>query len=116
VPFGREIVGDTRHWFFGRARLKPCPAEVIILLCQLTWKILPGLRGLSCSDFRATATQSPETEKGVAIDFSSESERDALLVELETRFAAERFSNSASAFETVKAYVLDRAANRTGSM
>jgi len=82
------------------------------LLYQLTWKILPGLRGLSCSDFRATATRSPETEKGVAIDFSSESDRDALLNELETHFAAERFSNSASAFETVKAYVLDRAAKK----
>lgn len=82
------------------------------MLYQLTWKVLPGLRGLSCSEFRATATQSPETERGVAIDFANDSDRDALLRDLESRFAAERFSNSASAFETVKAYVLDRAAKK----
>jgi hypothetical protein len=82
------------------------------LIYQLTWKILPGLRGMSCSEFSATATASPDTEKGVAIDCVSDSDRDALLNELETRFAAERFTNSASAFETVKAYVLDRAAKK----
>jgi hypothetical protein len=80
------------------------------LLYQLTWKILPGLRGLACSEFRATPTASPETEKGVAIDCASDSERDALLNELESRFAAERFTNGASAFETVKAYVMERIA------
>lgn len=82
------------------------------MLYQLAWKILPGLRGLGCSQFRATLTASPETEKGVAIDLASESDRDSFLQELELRFAAERFSNSASAFETVKAYVLDRAAKK----
>jgi hypothetical protein len=80
------------------------------LLYQLTWKILPGLRGLACSEFRATPTASPETEKGVAIDCASDSERDALLNELESRFATERFTNGASAFETVKAYVMERIA------
>jgi len=82
------------------------------LLYQLTWKILPGLRGLSCSDFRATPTVSPDTEKGVALDLPSGSACDALLRELESRFAAERFSNNASAFETVKAFILDRAAKK----
>ena len=38
------------------------------MIYQLTWKILPGLRGLSCSDFRATPTATPNTEQGVAID------------------------------------------------
>jgi len=80
------------------------------LLYQLTWKILPGLRGLACSDFRATPTHAPDTEKGVALDVPSAAECDALLKDLESRFAAERFSNSASAFESVKAYALDRAA------
>jgi hypothetical protein len=73
---------------------------------------LPGLRGLSCSEFRATPAASPDTEKGVAIDFSSESERDEFLRELEQRFSTERFTNSASAFETVKAYALEHFAKK----
>jgi len=77
---------------------------------QLTFKILPGLRGLSCSDFRAMPTDAPNNEQGVAIECSTERERDALLQELETHFGPQRFSNNASAFETVKAYVLERTA------
>ena len=42
------------------------------MIYQLTWKILPGLRGLSCSDFRATPTAAPNTEQGVAIDCANE--------------------------------------------
>jgi len=80
------------------------------LLYQLTWKILPGLRGLSCSEFRATPTASPEMDKGVAVDCATEAELDALLRALEQRFAAERFTNGASAFETVKTYVMERIA------
>jgi hypothetical protein len=45
----------------------------------------------------------------VAIAFRSADERDALLRELETYFAAQRFSNNAAAFEAVKAYALERA-------
>ncbi len=82
------------------------------MLYQLTWKTLPGLRGLSCSDFRAAPTGAPETEKGVAFDCSTDSERDALLHELESHFAPQRFSNGASAFETVKTYVLERMAGK----
>jgi hypothetical protein len=82
-------------------------------LCyRLTWKTLPGLGGLSCSEFRATPTASWETETGVAIDCSTESERDRLLRELETHFDRERFSNCASAFETVKTFVFDRSAKK----
>jgi len=80
----------------------------MILIYQLTWKILPGLRGLSCSDFRATATAAPNTEQGVAVECANESERDALLEELETHFGPQRFTNNASAFETVKTYVLEK--------
>jgi hypothetical protein len=79
---------------------------------QLTWKILPGLRGLSCSDFRATPTAAPNTEQGVAIECANDTERDALLRELESHFAAQRFSNNASAFETVKTYVLEKMAGK----
>ena len=82
------------------------------MIYQLTWKILPGLRGLSCSDFRATPTAAPNTEQGVAIDCASERERDALLNELEEHFAPQRFSNNASAFETVKACVLEKMARK----
>ena len=83
------------------------------MIYQLTWKILPDLRGLSCSDFRATPTAAPNTEQGVAIDCATERDRDALLQELEAHFAAQRFTNNASAFETVKAYVIEKMAGKT---
>ena len=37
-------------------------------------------------------------------------ELDAFLKQLESEFAPRRFTNAADAFDTVKAYVLDRAA------
>jgi hypothetical protein len=79
---------------------------------QLTWKALPGLRGISCSDFRAAATASPDNDRGVAVELATETERDALLAELEQHFAEPRFSNAATAFETVKAFVLEWQAKR----
>jgi hypothetical protein len=79
------------------------------LLCQLNWTTLPGLRGLACSEFRATETDAPDSERGVAIACRTADERDALLRELETYFAGQRFSNNAAAFEAVKAYALERA-------
>ena len=82
------------------------------MIYQLTFKILPGLRGLSCSDFRATPTAAPNIEQGVAIECSTDAERDALLDELESHFDPQRFSNSASAFETVKTYVLEKMARK----
>ncbi len=85
------------------------------MMYQLTWKILPGLRGISCSGFAATPTATPNNEQGVAFECSTEAERDSLLRELETRFAPQRFSNNASAFETVKTYVLERATRKTQS-
>jgi hypothetical protein len=82
------------------------------MLCQLSWKTLPGLRGLSCSEFRAFETATPDTERGVAVEFAGATERDALLAELETNFATQRFSNNAAAFESVKAYALERVAQK----
>jgi len=82
------------------------------VIYQLTWKILPGLRGLSCSGFRATPTATPDNERGVVVECASEADCAALVKELETHFAPQRFSNHASAFETVKTYVLERAAKR----
>ncbi|HWZ96898.1 MAG TPA: hypothetical protein VN025_03985 [Candidatus Dormibacteraeota bacterium] len=75
---------------------------------QLGWSTLPGLRGLSCSEFRAVATNSPDSVSGVVIDFASDTERDEFLRQLEAEFAPRRFTNAADAFDTVKAYVLER--------
>jgi len=71
---------------------------------------LPGLRGLSVSEFRATPAAAPDNEQGVALAFATEAERDSFLRQLEADFAPRRFSNAADAFDTVKAYVLERAA------
>jgi hypothetical protein len=76
---------------------------------QLSWTTLPGLKGLSCSEFRATPTQTPDNERGVAVEFSSEAERDAFVKQIEEHFAARRFTNAADAFDTVKAYAVERA-------
>ena len=78
------------------------------MIYQLTWKTLPGLRGMSCSDFSATPTSAPNNEQGVAFECASEAECAELLLKLEAHFGAQRFSNNASAFETVKTYVLER--------
>ncbi len=80
---------------------------------QLTWKILPGLRGLSCSDFRAVPTAAPDNERGVAIESASEAECQALLRELEAQFGPQHFSNNAAAFESVKTYILEWSARRS---
>jgi hypothetical protein len=82
------------------------------MIYQLGWTTLPGLRGLSCSGFRAMATSTPDNERGVAIELASDDARDAFLREIEEYFAARRFTNSADAFDTVKAYALEHAANR----
>jgi hypothetical protein len=82
------------------------------MLYQLGWTTLPGLRGLSCSEFRAAPTAAPDYERGVAIEFASEAERDAFLRQSEAHFAARRFTNAADAFDSVKAYVLEHAAKR----
>ena len=73
---------------------------------------MPGLRGLSCSEFRAAPTTAPDNERGVAFECASEAERDALLAELEAYFGSQRFLNTAAAFDAVKDYVVQRAARR----
>jgi len=79
---------------------------------QLGWSTQPGLRGLSVSDFRATPTDVPDNERGVAIELESNADRDAFVREIEAAFAARRFTNAADAFDTVKAYALERTAKR----
>jgi hypothetical protein len=82
------------------------------MLYQLGWTTLPGIKGLSCSEFRATPTTTPDNARGVAIEFANNAERDAFLRRAEDHFAARRFTNAADAFDTVKAYVLEHAAER----
>ena len=80
------------------------------MIYQLSWKILPGLHGLSCSEFRATPTNAPNNDQGVAFECASEAECAELLQRLEAHFGAQHFSNNAAAFESVKSYVLEWAA------
>jgi hypothetical protein len=82
------------------------------MMYQLGWTTLPGLRGLSVSEFRAAPTEHPDNEKGVAVSFESEAARESFLQRIEADFAPRRFNNAADAFDTVKAYVLERAAKQ----
>jgi len=82
------------------------------MMYQLGWSTLPGLRGLSVGEFRATPTDAPDNERGVALEFATEDERVSFLLEIEAAFSARRFTNAADAFDTVKAYALDRASKR----
>jgi len=75
------------------------------MMYQLGWTTLPGLRGLSVSEFRATPTTTPDGEKGIAVALADDAERDAFIRQLEQEFAPRRFTNAADAFDTVKAYV-----------
>jgi len=79
------------------------------VIYQLGWTTLPGLRGLSVSGFRAAATDAPDNQRGVAIEFASEAVRDEFLQTAEAEFASRRFSNAAEAFDSVKAWVLEHA-------
>jgi hypothetical protein len=79
------------------------------MMYQLGWNTLPGLRGLSCSAFRAAPTTAPDNERGLAVEFATASERDNFLRQLEAHFATQRFTNTADAFDTVKAYALEHA-------
>ena len=75
---------------------------------------MPGLRGLSVSEFRASPTTEPDNQRGVAVEFASETELDAFLRQLESEFASSRFTNSADAFDMVKAWIQEHAARRPG--
>jgi hypothetical protein len=82
------------------------------MIYQLGWTTLPGMRGLSVSEFRATPTSAPDNERGVALEFADDGERDGFLREIEETFATRRFTNTADAFDTVKAYAGEHAAKR----
>jgi hypothetical protein len=82
------------------------------MIYQLGWTTLPGLRGLSCSEFRATPTETPDNEGGVAVEFATKIERDDCLRRAEEYFAPKRFMNAADAFDAVKAYFVEGSAKR----
>lgn len=82
------------------------------MLFQLGWTTLPGLRGLSVGEFRATPTNAPDSERGVALEFEDDVKREAFLREMEAAFSARHFTNAADAFDTVKAYALERLTKR----
>jgi len=73
---------------------------------QISWTTLPGLRGLGCSEFRATPTAAPDNVRGVAVECANEAERDDLLSRLEARFGPQRFMNTAAAFDAVKEFAI----------
>jgi len=83
------------------------------MIYQLGWTTLPGLRGLSCSEFRASPTESPDHQAGIALEFKDEAQRNLFLRQVEEHFAARRFTNAADAFDTVKAYALELAKKLT---
>lgn len=90
--------------------LRPYEYGLDCMIYQLGWTTLPGLHGLSVSEFRARPTAAPDNEKGVAIGFADDAERDSFLRLIETKFAARRFTNAADAFDSVKAWALEHAA------
>jgi hypothetical protein len=79
------------------------------MLYQIGWTTLPGLRGLSCSEFRAAPTASPDNQRGVAVELADDAERDRFVKLAEAFFAARRFTNAADAFDTVKAWIAESA-------
>lgn len=81
------------------------------MIYQLGWTTLPGLRGLSVSEFRATPTAHPDNEKGIAVVFETEDSRESFLQQIENDFAPRRFTNAADAFDTVKAWIHEHARN-----
>jgi hypothetical protein len=78
------------------------------VIYQISWQTLPGLRGLSCSEFRATPTTSPDYEHGVAVELAGETASETFAEKLEAHFEYRRFTNAADAFDVVRAYIIER--------
>jgi hypothetical protein len=57
-------------------------------------------------------TASPDNERGVAVECTSDAERDELLAQLEAHFGLQRFLNAAAAFDAVRDYIVQRTARR----
>ena len=76
------------------------------MIYQISWQTLPGLQGLSCSEFRATPTTTPDYERGVAVELAGETASETLIEQLEDYFDVRRFTNAADAFDMVKAFAI----------
>lgn len=81
---------------------------------QLGWTTLPGLRGITVSEFRAEQTETPDNERGVTMEFANEAERDEFLRQLEEHFGSRRFTNAADAFDSVKVWVVEYSTKSKG--
>ena len=82
------------------------------MVYQIRWATEPGLRGISCSEFRATplpAGAKADNEGGVALEFADGEAAAEFVKRLEQEFALRRFMNAADAFDTVKAFALELA-------
>lgn len=79
------------------------------MIYQISWQTLPGLKGISCSEFRATPTTTPDYERGVAVELPNETACETLVEQLEAQFEWRRFTNAADAFDIVKAYATEHA-------
>jgi hypothetical protein len=82
------------------------------VIYQISWQTLPGLRGINCSEFRATPTATPDNERGAAVEFADEIQCNNFVQQLEAHFAARRFTNAADAFDVVKAYIIGQSVSR----
>jgi hypothetical protein len=82
------------------------------LFYQISWTTLPGLRGLACSEFRATRTDAPDTVRGVAVECPTDADSAALVAQLEAHFGPQRFLNASAAFDTVKEFAIILAARK----
>ena len=76
------------------------------MIYQVGWTTLPGLRGLSVSGFRAAPTESPDNQRGLAVELESQTACDEFLRAAEAEFAPRRFTNAADAFDSVKAWAV----------
>jgi len=76
------------------------------MIFQISWTTLPVCADCHALNFRAIPTMSPDNEAGVALECTSEAERDALVAELEAHFGPQRFLNTAAAFDAVKDFAI----------
>jgi len=87
-----ENVEDRRK-FIEENALDVVNLEYLIsMIYQLGWTTLPGLRGLSVSEFRAAPTATPDMERGVAVEFAGQADCDEFLQAAEAEFAARRLA------------------------
>ena len=73
---------------------------------------MPGLRGLACSAFRVTPAVAPDNKHNMAIELTNDTKHNEFLQHLEKHFSSRHFNNATNAFNTVKTFILERAAKQ----